>query len=50
MEDGGQQSKGNLIKNRQLIAAGREVESKFALNEDEIENIFDILEEEHPEL
>lgn len=50
MEESGKQSKSNLVKNRQLIAAGRDIESKFALNEDEIENIFDILEEEHPEL
>tara|TARA_R110000796_G_scaffold122164_2_gene236477 strand:+ start:2530 stop:2865 length:336 start_codon:yes stop_codon:yes gene_type:complete len=50
MEEHGDQSKSHLIKNKQLIAAGREVESKFALDEGEIENIFDILAEEHPEL
>ena len=46
----GKQSKRHLIKNAQLIDEGRETKSRFALNEDEIENIFDILEEEHPEL
>ena len=50
MEEHGDQSKSHLIQNKQLIAAGREVESKFALDEGEIENIFDILAEEHPEL
>ncbi len=28
----------------------KELENKFALNDDEIENIFDILEREHPDL
>ena len=46
----GKQGKSNLIKNRKLIEEGRLVEQKFALSDDEIENIFDILEEEHPEL
>lgn len=50
MEEHGDQSKSHLIKNKQLISAGREVENKFALDEGEIENIFDILAEEHPEL
>ena len=39
-----------INKNRKLIDDGREVERKFALSNDEIENIFDILAEEHPEL
>ena len=46
----GKQSKKHLIINKQLIAEGKKTESKFALNDDEIENIFDLLEEEHPEL
>ena len=36
--------------NKLLTKAGRQVEKEFALNENEIENIFDILEKEHPEL
>ena len=44
------QSNSALNKNRKLIDDGREVERKFALSNDEIENIFDILAEEHPEL
>ena len=44
------QSNSLLSKNRKLIDDGREVERKFALSNDEIENIFDILAEEHPEL
>ena len=48
--DNGKQSKSKLIKNREIIKEGREIESKFALTDDEIEDIFDILAEEHPEL
>ena len=44
------QSNSALNKNRKLIDDGREVERKFALSNDEIESIFDILAEEHPEL
>jgi len=50
IQQNGKQSKKHLIKNRQLIDEGREAESKFALDRDEIESIFDILEGEHPEL
>lgn len=50
MEEEGRQSKKHLSKNKQLVEEGRESESKFALDDDEIENIFDLLEEEHPEL
>jgi len=39
-----------LSKNRELIEKGKELESKFALTEDEIEDIFDVLADEHPEL
>tara|TARA_R110000796_G_scaffold41151_3_gene101870 strand:- start:785 stop:1120 length:336 start_codon:yes stop_codon:yes gene_type:complete len=46
----GKQSKKHLIKNKQLVEEGKITESKFALNDNEIENIFDLLEEEHPEL
>tara|TARA_R110002073_G_scaffold296537_2_gene462571 strand:+ start:53 stop:388 length:336 start_codon:yes stop_codon:yes gene_type:complete len=50
IQDEGKQSRKHLIKNKKLIDDGRGEESRFALNDDEIENIFDILEEEHPEL
>ena len=43
IEENGKQSKKNLIKNRQLIEEGREINNKFALNQEEIENIFDLL-------
>ena len=33
-----------------LLEKGKELEQDFALNQDDIENIFDILEKEHPEL
>ena len=35
---------------RRIIAKGEETKKNFALKEDEIENIFDILEKEHPDL
>jgi hypothetical protein len=35
---------------RRLIEKGREAEKMFSLNEEEVENIFDIIEEEHPDL
>tara|TARA_R100000908_G_C3726223_1_gene127189 strand:- start:317 stop:652 length:336 start_codon:yes stop_codon:yes gene_type:complete len=50
MEEEGRQSRKHLSKNKQLVEEGRKNESKFALDDDEIENIFDLLEEEHPEL
>jgi hypothetical protein len=33
-----------------LLEKGNELEQDFALNQDDIENIFDILEKEHPSL
>jgi len=44
------QSKSNRKKSQRLIQKGREVEEQFALNPDEIESVFDLLEEEHSEL
>lgn len=32
------------------LAEGRETNKKFALDDNELENIFDILEQEHPDL
>ena len=46
----GDQSKLNRKKTKQLIEKGRELEKKFGLNPNEIENIFDLLEKEYPEL
>jgi translation elongation factor P/translation initiation factor 5A len=48
--ENGKLRKKNLFTNRALIKDGKDVEKAFALGEDEIENIFDLLEEEHPEL
>ena len=44
------QSKLNRKKSKQLIQKGQEVEKQFALNPNEVESIFDLLEKEHPEL
>jgi len=35
---------------KELLEKGREAEKDFALNKGDIENIFDILEKEHPDL
>tara|TARA_R100000005_G_scaffold66031_1_gene34607 strand:+ start:897 stop:1235 length:339 start_codon:yes stop_codon:yes gene_type:complete len=48
--ENGKQRKKNLITNRALIKSGKDTERVFALGDEEIENIFDLLEEEHPEL
>tara|TARA_R100001440_G_scaffold16054_1_gene27237 strand:- start:189 stop:527 length:339 start_codon:yes stop_codon:yes gene_type:complete len=48
--ENGKQRKKSLVTNRELIKDGKDIEKVFALGEDEIENIFDLLEEEHPEL
>jgi len=37
-------------KTKELLEKGKELEKDFALNPDDIENIFDILEKEHPDL
>ena len=44
------QSKKRVTKSRQLRASGDKLLQDLALTEEEIENIFDILEEELPEL
>ena len=49
-EKKGNQSKSNRKKSTQLIEKGREQEKQFALNSDEVENIFDLLEEEQSDL
>ena len=49
-EQKGNQSVLNRKKSKQLIEGGREQEKKFVLNANEVEDIFDLLEEEHSEL
>ena len=44
------QSKSKKAKSAQLRNKGKAILKDFALSEGEIENIFDLLEEEHPEL
>ena len=44
------QSKKRVTKSRQLRASGEKLLHDLALTEEEIENIFDILEEDLPEL
>ena len=43
-------NKGRLRKGKALHKKGREVEKQFALKEEEIESIFDIIEKEFPDL
>ena len=42
----------NILRNRTVtnIKKASETKNKFALGDDEVENIFDILEKEHPDL
>jgi len=49
-EKKGNQSKVNRKKSKQLIQKGRDQERQFALNPNEVESIFDLLEKEHSEL
>ena len=49
-DDANVQSKGRSQKNKKLEKAGNESKSKFGLNQGDIENIFDMLEKEHPDL
>ena len=44
------QSKSKFKKVKQLEEKGKHNKSKFGLNEGDIENIFDMLEKEHPDL
>ena len=43
-------SKAKINGNKKIIKKQKEIVRKFALDAKEIENIFDILEKEHPEL
>ena len=44
------QSKSKSKKIKQLEKEGKNTKTKFGLNEGDIENIFDMLEKEHPDL
>jgi hypothetical protein len=44
------QNKKKKAKSKQLRDKGKQKMEDFGLNEGEIENIFDLIEEEHPEL
>ena len=46
----GNQSKASIKDGRRLIKKGKENSESLSLGEDEIENIFDILEKENPDL
>jgi hypothetical protein len=49
-EENKTQSKERIEKSKKSIEKGREVEKKFNLKEDEKENIFDLIAQEHPDL
>ena len=49
-EEKGSQSAQNRKKSKQLIEKGRDLQSALALNPDDVETIFDILEKEQTEL
>ena len=46
----GVQSKVNIKKSLKNISDAKETERKFALGDEEVDNIFDMLEKEHPDL
>jgi hypothetical protein len=46
----GKRSKKSIKRERELINSGKEVLDKLALGDEEIENIFDILEKQNPDL
>ena len=49
-EENKTQSRERIEKSKKSIEKGREVEKKFNLKEDEKENIFDLIAQEHPDL
>ncbi len=49
-EENNLQSKNKTRKVKQLEEKGKQNKTKFGLDEGEIENIFDMLEKEHPDL
>ena len=44
------QSKAKIKNSKKLIDKGKDVETKFSLNDGEKQNIFDLIAEEHPDL
>jgi len=44
------QNKSKRKKTKKIYEKKNEVEAKFALKDDEVESIFDLLEQEHPDL
>jgi hypothetical protein len=46
----GIQKKRNIEKTKNLLAKGRQATSDFALDPKELENIFDLIAQEHPDL
>jgi hypothetical protein len=49
-KNAGNKSKTSIKEDRQLIKYGKEAAGKLSFDNDEIENIFDILERENPDL
>jgi DNA-directed RNA polymerase sigma subunit (sigma70/sigma32) len=43
-------SKAKRKKSEKLLRDGEEIKKKFGLDEKEVESIFDLLEQEHPDL
>ena len=46
----GIQKKNYIKKSKKLLSKGRQTTSNFALDPDELENIFDLIAQEHPDL
>lgn len=46
----GIQGKRNIKKTKNLLAKGRQITNDFALDSEELENIFDLIAQEHPDL
>ena len=49
-ESNSNQSKAKIQNSHKLIKKGKDIERKFSLNDNEKDNIFDLIAEEHPEL
>ena len=49
-QEQGTQGKTKVSASQKLYKKGNEIKNEFALDSSELENIFDILEEEHPDL
>ena len=42
--------KNRRMKTEKLLSEGDEIKRKFGLSEDELESLFDVIEQEHPDL